>query len=65
MTPLTHCTNSTMLHNLVVGTFPKEHARTVIETHFSSNFCWAAKREIGEGKMIGEDGGMQWGALLL
>ena len=24
----------------------------------------ATKREIGEGKMIGEDGGIQWGALL-
>ena len=52
-----------MLHNLVVGIFPKEHARTVIETHFFQLLL----RENGEGELIGEDGGgggIQWGALL-
>ena len=51
-----------MLHNLVVGTFPKEHARTVIEKHFFQLLL--AKHKMGDGKMIGEDGGIQLGALL-
>ena len=28
-----------------------------LSKHISSNFCYAAKREIGQGEMIGEEGG--------
>ena len=50
---------------MVVGTFPKEHARTIIETHFlPTSVRLYTKRNIGEGKMIGEDEGIQWSALL-
>ena len=45
-----------MLHNLVVGTFLKEHARTIIETHFFQPLLGYEKRNRGE-EMIGEDGG--------
>ena len=43
-----------MLHNLVVGGFPKEHARTVIETYFFQLLLGYYTRNPG-GEMIGED----------
>ena len=41
--------NFTMLRNMVVHAYPKEHARTVIETHFF-HLLLGAKHELGEWK---------------
>ena len=54
-----------MLHNLVVDTYPKEHARTNrYRNTFPPTSIKLLNAKSGR-EVIGEDGGIQWGALLL